>query len=122
MKKLIISIKSGKESLEQAKRAMNLIRKGKSKGTHYEISFEDPKEFHKFVKNIPILMLILSNSPDSIYELAQIAHMDVSNLRRIIGFFEKIGALRVEEKIISGRLVKRPVVEYQKVEFDLKAA
>lgn len=122
MKKLIISIKSGKESLEQAKRAMKLIKNGKFKGTHYEISFEDPKEFHKFVKNIPILMLILSNSPDSIYELAQIAHMDVSNLRRIIGFFEKIGALRVEEKIISGRLVKRPVVEYQKVEFDLMAA
>jgi predicted transcriptional regulator len=122
MKKLIISIKSPKESLSQAKRAMNLIKKGKIKGTHYEISFEDPKEFYKFVKNIPILMLILSNSPSSIYELAQMAHLDVSNLRRIIGFFEKIGAVRIEEKTVSGRLVKRPVVEYQKVEFDLKAA
>ena len=123
MKKLIVSIKSRKEVLTEAKQAMKLIKTRKfTQGTHFEISFEDQREFNKFLKNITILMLILSHSPDSIYELAKMARMDISNLRRIVNFFEKIGAIKIEEKIISGRKVKRPIVEYQKVEFDLKAA
>ncbi len=123
MKKLIISIKSRKDFMADAKNAMKLIKARKfPKETHYEISFEDQKDFNKFLKNISLLSLILIHSPESIYELANLANKDISNLRRIISFFEKIGVIKIKESVISGRKVKKPFVEYQKVEFDLRAA
>ncbi len=123
MKKLIISMKSNKQIFSDAKKVMNSIKDGKKlRTTHYEISFESKKDFHKFVKNLHVLMFILNDSPSSIYEFAQISNMNVSNLRRIISFFELVGAIRIEENVISGRSVKKPVVDYQKIEFNLKAA
>ena len=50
------------------------------KGTHFEISFDNKKDFDRFVKNIGILSLISKLRPNSIYELAKLANMDVSNL------------------------------------------
>lgn len=109
--------------MADAKNAMKLIKARKfPKETHYEISFEDQKDFNKFLKNISLLSLILIHSPESIYELANLANKDISNLRRIISFFEKIGVIKIKESVISGRKVKKPFVEYQKVEFDLRAA
>ena len=94
MKKLIISMKSNKQIFSDAKKVMKAIKEGKKIKSHYEISFESRKDFNKFVKHLHILMFILNDAPSSIYELAQIADINVSNLRRIIYFFEI--------KIISG--------------------
>ena len=90
--------------------------------TQYEISFEDPKALNKFIKNLPILMVILNQSPKTIYELAKILGRDVSNIRKIVSFFEEMGAVKIEEKKVSGKTVKKPVVFYDKIEFQLKAA
>ena len=46
---------------------------------------------------------------------------DTANVSRLVGFFEEVGAIRVEESIQKGRNVKRPVVDYEKIEFDLIA-
>jgi hypothetical protein len=48
--------------------------------------------------------------------------MDVSNLNKVIIFFEEIGALKIKQRKLNGRILKTPVVEYSKIEFDLKAA
>ena len=122
MKKLIISMKSNKQFFDDVERVLTRIDQGKRIKSHYEVSFSSRKEFNKFVKHLHILMLILNDKPSSIYELAQIANINVSNLRRVISFFERVGAITIEENVVSGRKVKKPVVDYSKIEFDLKAA
>lgn len=122
MKKLIVSVKTSKDVFSDFKKALKSARKGKLNGEHYEISFDNQKDFNRFVKNIVILAAILENRPKSVYELAKIVDMDVSNLNKIILFFEEVGVIRIKETRENGRLLKTPIVEYQKIEFDLKAA
>ena len=64
----------------------------------------------------------MRSKPHSIYQLALIINKDLSNVKKIISFFEAIGAVKMEEKKVSGRTEKKPVVDYDKIEFDLKAA
>jgi predicted transcriptional regulator len=54
-----------------------------------------------------------------VYELAKRAGIDISNLNKIILFFEEMGAVKIKEEIVSGRKVRRPVVEYDTIEFKL---
>jgi len=123
MRKLIISVKSNQQFMNDAKSVMKSLKNGiRPKHNHYEISFESRKDFNKFVQNVPILTMILNEAPESIYELSKIADMNVSNLRRIVSFFEQIGAITIEENHVDGRAVKKPVISYEKIEFDLKAA
>lgn len=122
MKKLIVSIKSSSETLSDFKRALKEARKGRLKGDHFELSFDNKKDFDRFVKNLGILSAILIHKPKSVYELAKILDMDVSNLNKLILFFETAGAIKIKTSTVKGRTVKTPVVEYQQIEFDLKVA
>jgi len=123
MKKLIVSMKSTEDIFSDFKKKASQIRQGKSpKTAHYEISFETKKDFNKFVKNMYILMAILNYKPHSIYQLAKIIDRDLSNIKKVVAFFEDVGAIKIKEEKVSGRTVKRPVVDYDKVEFNLKAA
>lgn len=122
MKKLIVSIKSSSETLTDFKKALKDARKGRLKSDHFELSFDNKKDFDRFVRNLGILSTILIHKPKSIYELAKLVDMDVSNLNKIILFFETVGAIKIKTSIIGGRTVKTPVVEYEQIEFDLKAA
>jgi predicted transcriptional regulator len=88
---------------------------------HYEISFSDTKQFKKFIGNIDVLTSIQLFKPNSIYELASLMQKDVGNVNRLINFFEEIGAIRIEEKVVGSRNVKTPLVDYDKIEFDLVA-
>ena len=122
MKKLIVSIKSSSETLSDFKKALKDARKGRLKGDHFELSFDNKKDFDRFVKNLGILSAILIHKPKSVYELAKLVNRDVSNLNKIILFFETVGAIKIKTSTVSGRTVKTPVVEYEQIEFDLKAA
>lgn len=122
MKKLIVSIKSSSEALTDFKKALKSARKGKLKGDHYEVSFDDKKGFDRFVKNMGILAVILNQKPKSIYELAKLVEMDISNLNKIILFFEDVGVIKIKTSTVSGRSIKTPIVEYDHIEFNLKAA
>ncbi|WP_413560637.1 hypothetical protein [Bdellovibrio sp. HCB209] len=122
MKKLIVSLKTSSDSLGDFKKALKSARKGTLKGDHYEVSFDDKKEFDKFVKNMGLLAVILNQKPKSVYELAKLVEMDISNLNKIILFFEKVGVIKIKTSTASGRSVKTPIVEYEQIEFNLKAA
>lgn len=122
MKKLIVSIKSSSETLSDFKKALKDARKGRLKGEHFELSFDNKKDFDRFIRNLGILSAILVHKPKSVYELAKLVDMDVSNLNKIILFFETVGAIKIKTSTVSGRTVKTPVVEYEQIEFDLKAA
>lgn len=121
MKKLIVSLKSPSESLADFKNALKAARKGKV-CEHYEIAFDNKKDFAKFIKNIDLLMAIQYLKPASIYELAKLLGKDQSNINKTIAFFEAYGIIKVKESKKNNRTVKRPVVDYQKIEFDLEAA
>lgn len=122
MKKLVISLKTSGEVLEDFKKNLQKARKHKGKiKPHYEIAFDNKKDFEKFVRNITILISIQSLKPKSVYELAKMIDMDQSNLNKIILFFEDMGVLKVKERKVNGRTVKTPVVKYEKIEFDLVA-
>jgi predicted transcriptional regulator len=122
MKKLIVSIKSSSQTMSDFKKALKDARKGRLKDDHYEISFDNKRDFDRFAKNLGILAAILNHKPKSIYELAKILDMDVSNLNKLITFFESVGAVTIKTSQEAGRAVKKPVVEYDQIEFDLKAA
>ena len=121
MKHLIVSLKTSNEVLSDFKKAFRKAKKRKTKSPHYEISFDDKKDFDRFMRNIYILKYILLFKPKSVYELAKIVKIDVSNLNKAILFFEAVGVLKVKTTKISGRMVRQPVVEYDTVEFKLAA-
>ena len=118
MKQLSISIKSPGETLDDFKRALKKARAGKLTPTS-EISFDNQKDFNRFVENLHILSSIRVYKPRSVYELAKRAGLDVSNLNKIIIFFEEMGVLKIKEETVSGRKVRRPVVDYDRIEFKL---
>jgi predicted transcriptional regulator len=122
MKKLIVSIKSSSQTMSEFKKALKDARKGRLKDDHYEISFDNKKDFDRFAKNLGILSAILTHKPKSIYELSKLIDMDVSNLNKLIAFFVSVGAVTIKTSQESGRAVKKPIVEYGQVEFDLNAA
>ena len=122
MKTLTVSLKTSTEVLEDFKKALKKAAKGKIKVPHYEISFDNRQDFEKFARYIPLLAFILSFKPKSVYELSKLMGMDVSNLNKIIIFFEEVGVIKTKVRTIDGRKVKTPIVDYDKIEIDLKAA
>jgi predicted transcriptional regulator len=121
MKTLVVSIKSSGEVLKDFERALKKARGGRLSRPHYEISFDNRGDFEKFIRHISILSTILSLKPRSVYELAKLSGIDVSNLNKIILFFEEVGAIRIRTSRINGRKVRQPIVDYGKIEFDLVA-
>ncbi len=121
MKTLTLSVKSSSQMLFDFKRALKAARRGQLKGDYYGIAFQTKKEFDRFVKNLGILSAILIHKPKSIYELAKLVDMDVSNLNKLIAFFEMAGAIKIKTSSVDGRTIKTPTVEYDRIEFDLKA-
>lgn len=121
MKKLIVTLKSSNQTLSDFRKALKEARKGRLK-EHFKISFDNKRDFDRFAKNLSILSAILMHKPKSVYELAKIIEMDISNLNKLIAFFESVGAITVKTSIASGRSVKTPIVEYEQVEFNLKVA
>lgn len=120
MKKLIVSVKSTRQALDEASKRMKKMDKDIWSATpHYEVSFTDIKDFKKFISNIDILKSIKTFKPNSIYELATILKKDVGNLNKLISYFEGLGVIEAEIMKVGGRTVKKLSVPYKKIEFDL---
>ena len=122
MKKLVLSCKTADQVFEDFKKAASRVRRGKIHGeAEFEVSFDNKADFIRFVKNIPVLSAIIALKPRSVYELAKLTHTDVSNLNKVIQFFEEIGVIRITTSTVDGRKVKQPHVEYDEVTFRLAA-
>jgi len=121
MKHLVISIKTPRRALKDFVKAYRAAKAGKLTTPHYEISFDNKEDFNKFVRNIYILSDIITFKPKSVYELAKIVKMDVSNLNKIIMFMESVDAIELKTSVVSGRTVKTPVVHYDQIRFKLAA-
>jgi len=121
MRKLIISLKSSTEVLNDFKDAFKKVRDKKIKSQHFELSFDNRKDFNKFIRNLDILSIIINFNPASIYELAKILDKDLSNLLKILKFYEVYGVLTLKKKVNGERSKSVPKVNFQKIEFDLVA-
>lgn len=122
MKKLVVSCKTADQVFEDFKKAAKAVRRGRFKGeTEYEVSFDNKADFNRFVRNIPVLSAIIVFKPRSVYELAKLIGSDVSNLNKVIQFFEEIGVVTIKTMKSAGRTLKQPHVEYDEVTFRLAA-
>lgn len=121
MKKLIVSFKPTSDVLNDFKRALKKARTGNLK-KHFEVSFDDRKDFNKFIKNIDVLICIQTMKPDSVYHLAKLMKKDQSNLNKILNLFESYGVIHFDKTTRENRSLNRPIVGYDKIEFDLKAS
>lgn len=122
MKKLIVSCKTADRVFEDFKRAAKTVRQGTFKGeAEYEVSFDNKADFNRFVRNIPMLSAIIVFKPRSVYELAKLTNTDVSNLNKVIQFFEEIGVVTIKTTKSAGRTLKQPHVVYDEVTFRLAA-
>lgn len=120
MKKLIISVKPTTTALNEITKRLKVAEKKKGNvSPHYEISFTEMKHFKKFVSNIDILTSVQLLKPKSIYELAGLIQKDVGNLNKLLSFFEQLGVLEFKTSRKNGRIVKKPVIPYNKIEFNL---
>jgi predicted transcriptional regulator len=120
MKKLIVSCKTADQVFEDFKRAARRVQRGVVRGeSEFEVSFDNKADFNRFVKNIPVLSAIMVFKPRSVYELSKLTQMDVSNLNKVVRFFEEIGVIYVKTTRVAGRIVKQPKVEYEEVTFRL---
>ncbi len=122
MKKLVVSCKTVDQVFEDFKHAARKVQRGTFHGeAQHEVSFDNKADFNKFVRNIPVLSAIIVFKPRSVYELAKLTNTDVSNLNKVIQFFEEIGVIKVKTSKVDGRTVKKPHVEYEEVTFRLSA-
>jgi predicted transcriptional regulator len=122
MKRLVVSCKTTDQVFEDFKKAAKKVISGSASGdAEYEVSFDNKTDFNRFVRNIPVLSAIIVYRPRSVYELAKLTKLDVSNLSKTIQFFEDIGVIKVKTSEVDGRVVKRPHVEYDEVTFRLAA-
>ena len=104
------------------KKALKSAKSGKQKkAPHFEISFDNKRDFNKFVRNLDILSMIIQLKPQSVYELAKLCEKDVSNLNKVMNFFEEIGVVKIKKSKVSGREVNTPIVNFDSIEFDLAA-
>jgi len=86
MKRLIISFKSPSAALDTFKNAFKDAKKGKLAAQRYEISFDNKKDFDRFVRNIFLLSNILAFKPKSIYESCQTLGYGCFKCQQNIGF------------------------------------
>jgi predicted transcriptional regulator len=122
MKRLVVSCKTTDQVFADFKKAAKKVISGLASGdAEYEVSFDNKTDFNRFVRNIPVLSAIIVYKPRSVYELAKLTKLDVSNLNKTIQFFEDIGVIKVKTSEVDGRVVKRPHVEYDEVTFRLAA-
>ena len=120
MKKLIVSLKNSSEVLNDFTKALKNAKKNKLRSKH-EISFDNKRDFNRFIKNIDILMYIINSKPKSVYELSKICNKDVSNLNKIIKFFNSIGVIEIKKTKVAGREVNTPIIDYDTIQFKLAA-
>ena len=104
MKRLVVSCKTADQVFDDFKKTAKKVKSGTIRGeSEFEVSFDNKADFNRFVRNIPVLSAIIAFKPRSVYELVKLTSADVSNLNKVIQFFEEVGGVRVKTSKLSGR-------------------
>ena len=104
MRKLIVSLKTPGEAFDDFVRVCKSVQARKARGVHRELAFDNRKAFERFVGNLVVLSQIAALKPRSVYELARATRKDVSNLNKVVLFFEEVGVL-FSNNLLNARLI-----------------
>jgi hypothetical protein len=63
MRILIVSVKSSDQVFSDFRKALKDVRSGKRRDTHLEVSFDNRKDFERFVVNLHVLQMIPKLKP-----------------------------------------------------------
>ena len=121
MKTLTIALKTRDAIFDDAVKTMKMAMKKEVKTIRHLITFTNPKDFDKFLKHLKILRIIKSLKPESVYELAKVMGVDVSNLSKAIQFLEKFEIVKIKKIQKKGRTLKQPIFEYQDIRIKMAA-
>ena len=121
MKTLTIALKTRDNLFDDAIKAMKNIVKNKPQTAQHLITFTNPKDFDKFLKYLRIVRFIKFLRPDSVYELAKLMDVDVSNLNKTVQFLEKFEIIKIKKIQKKGRVLKKPIFEYQDIRIKMAA-
>jgi len=73
----------------------------------------------RFYAGLPLLAKIAGKRPASVYALARDLGTDVSNLRKTLALYEKLGLVAMNEQLVNGRKTKIPELLATKIEVSL---
>jgi|SRR3989344_2644266 len=113
-KRVVITIRTLKESFEEARKVAREIDKGIFKKHDPEISFENYETFKKFLsqKRLELLRIIEFKKPKSIKDLSKMAHRDFKNVYDDIKILKTYDLIKLK-KFNSGLM---PTVIYDVIE------
>lgn len=122
MKTLTIALKTSDDLFEDAMEAMKeAMKKEVKKAPQYMITFTSPKDFDKFLKHIKLIRVIKYLKPESVYELAKVMKVDVSNLNKSIQFLEDFEVIKIKVTKKNGRTLKKPIFEFDDIRIKMAA-
>ena len=121
MKTLTIALKTRDDLFDDAITTMKTAMKKEVKSIQHMITFTNPKDFDKFLKHLKILRIIKFLKPESVYELAKAMDVDVSNLNKSIQFLEKFEIIKIKKVQKKGRVLNKPIFEYQDIRIKMAA-
>ncbi len=121
MKTLTIVLKTRDQLFDDVIKTMKMAMKKEVKTIQHLITFTNPKDFDKFLKHLKILRIIKFLKPESVYELAKAMQIDVSNLNKSIQFLERFEIIKIKKVRKKGRILKRPIFEYQDIRIKMMA-
>ena len=75
----------------------------------------DFESVDKLLRHLKTLRVIKCLKPESVYELAKAMDVNVSNLNKLIQFLEKFEIIKIKKVQKKGRVLKRPIFEYQDI-------
>lgn len=120
LKQVKITVKNRTQALKNFAEMLQRARKGEDITPHYEVSFENIEALRKVLteKRLELLHVIKEQSPDSIYELAQLVDRDINSVKDDIHILEELGFISLEE-IHEARRRVRPLLEFDRIQVEI---
>lgn len=119
-KRVKIGIKSVKEVLEDFVKTGEAIERGERVKREKGIYFESIEGFRKALtpKRLELLHLIKEKRPESLQELARVAHRDIKSIVLDTKILEGLGLVDMKRKK-TGRKQSIPVVDYDRIDLQI---
>lgn len=120
LKQVKITVKNRTQALKNFAEVLHQAKKGEDITPHYEVSFENIEALRKVLteKRLELLHVIKEQSPDSIYELAQLVDRDINSVKDDIHVLEELGLISLEE-IHEARRRVRPLLEFDRIQVEI---
>src|SRR3990167_5559625 len=120
VKNIKLTIKEGKNVLNEFTKALTNARKGEAVTPHEEVSFQNIDTLRKVLteKRMELLHAIKRHAPGSIYELAKIVDRDLKSVNTDITVLVNLGLVSLE-KSKDERKKSKPSVDFDRLSVEI---